>query len=73
MSAPETHLAVDKSGWLLIHQGKPVETDGATFIGCMAAAARLKLHVSAFVWIATKGRFGSVSEARGTSTTRCVI
>lgn len=68
MSTPTTHLTRQPEGWTLIHQGQPLTADGRTLADCMAVAARTKLHISEKVFIASKGRFDTLANAKAATT-----
>lgn len=61
---PRTYLTKQREGWTLINDGLPLVKSGSCLLDCLAAAARFKLTVSASVWLADLGRFGTMTEAK---------
>ena len=61
---PTTHLTLSENGWALIHQGQPLTHNSASFADCLAVASRQKLRLSALIWVASEGKFETLSRAK---------
>lgn len=61
---PTTYLCRTETGWTVIHQEQQLTISNGTLADAFTTAARFKLTLSDWVWIAMQSRFGTLAEAK---------